>query len=118
MAHKTGEHHYEAEVYRLKGALTLQQENQKAKGKNQKAKIEPDPHTEAEACFLQALKIAHAQGAKSLELRAATSLAHLWQHHRKTVDARQMLSECYAWFTEGFNTKGLYEAKGLLATLR
>ena len=57
------------------------------------------------------------QQAKSLELRAATSLAHLWQQQGKIAEARQMLVEIYGWFTEGFDTKDLQEAKALLTEL-
>jgi predicted ATPase len=120
----TGERLFEAELYRLKGTLTLQQANQKAKGKRQKAKIEtdpqsltPDPQGEAEACFLKAIEIARKQQAKSLELRAATSLARLWQQQGKQHEARIMLAEIYGWFTEGFDTKDLQDAKALLDEL-
>jgi predicted ATPase len=69
---------------------------------------------EAEACFHEAIEIARRQQAKSLELRAATSLARLWRRQGKTAEARQMLAEIYGWFTEGFDTKDLQEAKALL----
>jgi len=69
---------------------------------------------EAEACFQQALEVARRQQAKSLELRAAMSLSRLWQHQGKTEQARQLLAEVYAWFTEGFDTADLQEAKALL----
>jgi predicted ATPase len=124
VVHKNGERYYEAELYRLKGELTLQQENQKSKGKGQKSKIETDPrpltsnpHAEAEACFLQAIEIARQQQAKSLELRATMSLARLWQQQGKRAEAHQMLAEIYNWFTEGFDTKDLKEAKVLLEEL-
>ena len=71
-------------------------------------------HAEAEACFHQALDIARHQQAKSLELRAAMSLGRLWQRQGKTEQARQLLAEVYAWFTEGFDTTDLQEAKALL----
>jgi len=107
---KTGERCYEAEIYRLKGKLTLQQCNvQGATLKEAEAK--------AEACFLKAIEIACKQKAKSLELRAATSLAHLWQQQGKRTEAHQMLSDVYNWFTEGFDTKDLQEARALLETL-
>jgi class 3 adenylate cyclase/tetratricopeptide (TPR) repeat protein len=118
--------HYEAEVYRLKGELLLAQEikKQKAKGKRQK-KLSvvssqlsvPDPQSEAEACFFKAIEIARKQQAKSLELCATVSLARLWQQQGKHHKARNMLSEIYNWFTEGFDTKDLQEAKALLAEL-
>ena len=71
----------------------------------------------AEACFHQALAIARHQQGKSWELRASTSLARLWQQQGKTEEARQMLAEIYGWFTEGFDTKDLLEAKALLDKL-
>ncbi len=77
----------------------------------------PDPQTEAEACFLKAIEIARRQKAKSLELRAVMSLARLWQQQGKQDEARQMLAEIYDWFTEGFGTKDLQEAKVLLEEL-
>ena len=63
------------------------------------------------------MEIAQRQQAKSWELRASTSLARLWQQQGKTAEAHQMLSEIYHWFTEGFDTKDLQEAKGLLEEL-
>ena len=72
---------------------------------------------EAEACFHQALDVARRQQAKSLELRAAMSLARLWQHQGKRDEAHQLLAEVYGWFTEGFDTADLQEAKALLAEL-
>jgi len=72
---------------------------------------------EAEACFHKAIEGARQQQAKSLELRAGTSLNHLWQQQGKTNAARQMLAEIYNWFTEGFDTKDLQEAKALLEEL-
>jgi predicted ATPase len=100
---KTGERWYEPELYRLKGALLLQQS--------------VDNHEEAHACFQQALNVARAQQAKSLELRAATSLSRLWQQQGKRHEARQLLAEVYGWFTEGFGTTDLREAKVLLDQL-
>jgi predicted ATPase len=72
---------------------------------------------EAEECFLKALAVARRQEAKSLELRAAMSLARLWQQQGKTSEAYQLLTPVYHWFTEGFDTKDLQEAKALLASL-
>jgi predicted ATPase len=69
---------------------------------------------EAEECFWKAIKIARQQQAKSLELRAVMSLSRLWQQQGKIEEARQLLAEVYSWFTEGFNTKDLQEAKTLL----
>ena len=71
----------------------------------------------ADACFHHALDIARRQQAKSLELRAAMSLSRLWQHQGKRAEARQMLAEIYGWFTEGFDTADLQEARALLDEL-
>ena len=98
-----GERFYEAELYRLKGELLLQQSS--------------GNHTEAESCFHQALSIARNQQAKSFELRAATSLARLWQQQGKREEARQLLGDVYSWFTEGFDTADLQDAKALLDKL-
>ena len=68
-------------------------------------------------CFLKAIEIAQRQSAKSLELRAVTSLSRLWQQQGKRAEARQLLAEIYGWFTEGFDTKDLQEAKALLEEL-
>ncbi len=76
-----------------------------------------DNAAEAEACFHQALDIARRQQAKSLELRAATSLACLWQRQGKRPEARALLAPVYGWFTEGFDTADLQEAQALLAAL-
>ena len=75
------------------------------------------PQAEAEAYFQKAIEIAREQQAKSWELRASTSLARLWQTQGKPAEAHQMLSEIYNWFTEGFDTKDLQEAKALIAEL-
>ena len=72
---------------------------------------------EAEACFRQGIDIARSQGAKSLELRSVMSLSRLWQGQGKKEEARQMLAEIYGWFTEGFDTADLKEAKALLEEL-
>jgi predicted ATPase len=74
-------------------------------------------HTAAEACLRQALEVARRQQAKSLELRAATSLARLWQSQGKRTEAHNLLSPVYNWFTEGFATPDLQDAKRLLTTL-
>jgi predicted ATPase/class 3 adenylate cyclase len=102
-ADTTGERLYEPELYRLKGELLLQQSSS-----NQ---------TEAESCFHQAISIARSQQAKSFELRAATSLARLWQQHGKRQEAHDLLAPVYNWFTEGFDTADLQEAKALLHAL-
>jgi predicted ATPase len=72
---------------------------------------------EAEACFHQALDVARRQQAKSWELRAATSLARLWQQQGKRAEAYRLLAPTYGWFTEGFDTADLQEAKALLEEL-
>ena len=99
----TGERRWEAEVYRLKGEVLLARS------------VEHD--AEAETCFRQALDIARQQQAKSWELRAAMSLSRLWQRQGKRDAARQLLANVYGWFTEGFETADLWEAKALLEEL-
>jgi class 3 adenylate cyclase/predicted ATPase len=101
---ETGERYYEAELYRLKGVLLLQE------GAGHKV-------SEVEASFLQALAVARHQQAKALELRAAMSLSRLWQQQGKQAEAREILEPIYGWFTEGFETADLQEAKALLAEL-
>ncbi len=109
-----------AEVHRIKGELTLQQacfqESQKAKGKSQKLPT-ANLQAEAETCFHKAVEIARQQEAKSLELRAAMSLARLWRTQGKTTDAKQVLADIYGWFTEGFDTADLQQARTLLTEL-
>ena len=79
------------------------------------------PHSqaevEAEAYFQQAIAMARLQRAKSLELRAAVSLSRLWQSQSNPQAARLLLAELYGWFTEGFDTADLQEAKALLEEL-
>jgi predicted ATPase len=104
---RTGERLGEAELYRLKGELTLQ-----SKVQNPKSKVE-----EAEECFLKAIYIARKQQARSWELRATVSLARLWQQQGKQHEAHKLLLHVYNWFTEGFDTKDLQEAKALLDEL-
>ena len=72
---------------------------------------------EAETCFRQALDIAHRQQAKSWELRAVMSLSRLWQRQGKRTEARELLAPVYSWFTEGFDTADLQEARALLEEL-
>ena len=98
-----GERFWEAELYRLKGELLVQQN--------------VDNATEAETCFHHAIRIAQSQQAKSWELRATISLARLWQQQGKRDAARQGLGEVYGWFTEGFDTADLRDAKALLDAL-
>ncbi|MBI3301447.1 MAG: hypothetical protein HYZ72_05130 [Deltaproteobacteria bacterium] len=120
---KTGERYYEAELYRLKGELTLKQFGVRSQGKSRQVKTsqgKPEVRSlelEAEKCFHKAIEIARRQSAKSLELRAVMSLARLWQSQGKKKQARQMLAEIYGWFTEGFDTVDLQEAKALLEEL-
>jgi predicted ATPase len=92
-----------AEIHRLQGALLLLQEV-------------PDA-AQAETCFHQALDVARQQQAKSHELRAATSLARLWQSQGKRQEAYDLLTPIYGWFTEGFDTADLQDARTLLETL-
>jgi predicted ATPase len=92
-----------AEAYRLQGEFHLRQAT-------------PDA-TQAEACFQQAMVIARRQQAKSWELRAALSLGRLWQQQGKRAEARRLLAEIYGWFTEGFDTPDLREARALLEEL-
>ena len=102
-AENHAERFHEADLYRLKGDLLLRQCGEAG--------------CKAEACFQRALDVARHQQAKSLELRAATSLARLWQQQGKRDDARQLLAEVYGWFTEGFDTADLQEAQALLEAL-
>ncbi len=89
----------------------------RAKGKGRKGREPANGEVQAEQCFQTALKIAQQQQAKSLELRAAASLGRLWQRQDKAKQAHKLLSEIYRWFTEGFETKDLQEAKALLEEL-
>jgi predicted ATPase len=115
---KTGERFYEAELYRLKGQLVLQFGVRSPKSKEESlASSVQSLEAEAEECFQKAIAVAQRQQAKSLELRATVSLARLWQQQDKKDEARQMLAEIYGWFTEGFDTKDLQEAKALLDSL-
>jgi len=106
---RTQERVYEAELYRLKGELSLLQPFTEGEGTSRR--------DEAEACFQQAIAIARRQGARSLELRAVMALSRLWRQQGKSAEARQMLSEIYGWFTEGLATADLQEAKALLAEI-
>jgi predicted ATPase len=98
---RSGERHWEPEIYRVKGELLL----------------ESNESPEAETCFRHAIDIARRQSAKSLELRAVMSLSRLLQKQRKKEQARQILSDIYGWFTEGFDTADLQDAKALLEEL-
>jgi predicted ATPase len=101
---RTGERWPEAELYRLRGQLL--------------AALPDGRPDEASAAFQHAIQIARRQSTKSWELRAATSLARLWRDQGKPADARNLLAPVHAWFTEGFETPDLKEAKALLDTLR
>jgi predicted ATPase len=94
---------YEAEIYRLRGELLLKQDHSNA--------------AEAQKCFEQAIEIARNQSAKSLELRATMSLARLLALQGRRDEARTMLADIYGWFTEGFDTADLKDAKTLLDEL-
>ncbi len=103
LADNTGERYYEAEQHRLRGELLLA--------------FTMESRGEAEACFHQALDIARLQQAKSWELGAATSLARLWQQQGKEKEAYDLLAPVHGWFTAGFDTADLKEAKTLLQEL-
>jgi len=94
---------WEAEIYRLRGILLLRQRG--------------TPLAETEAWLQRALDVTRRQQAKSLELQAAMSLSRLWQQQGKRQEAYDLLAEVYAWFTEGFDTADLQDAKALLDTL-
>jgi len=101
--HNSGLCHLEAEIYRLTGELLLQQA------------IPNEP--QAATRFEQALEVARRQQAKSWELRTVTSLSRLWQRQGKRAAARELLAPIYGWFTEGFDTADLQDARALLAKL-
>ena len=92
-------------MHRLKGELLLAQDDTQQKW------------VEAEACFRHALEVARRQQAKSLELRAAMSMGRLWQRQGKCAAAYHLLAQIYGWFTEGFDTVDLQEARALLEEL-
>jgi predicted ATPase len=94
---------YEAEAHRLKGEVLLKQDDSNA--------------AEAQGCFQRAVKIAREQSAKSWELRATMSLGRLFAKQGRRDEARAMLAEVYNWFTEGFDTADLKDAKALLDQL-
>jgi class 3 adenylate cyclase/predicted ATPase len=99
-ADSTGEVYWQAEIHRLKGELLLQHD--------------PTQTQDAETCFLQALEVARAQQARSLELRAAVSLGRLWRRQGRPQAAREMVAVVYGTFTEGFQTHDLQEARAFL----
>jgi len=108
LVESTGERDHEAELNRLKGELTLKRPEADSNSKVQE---------EAETCFRQALKVARLQSAKSWELRATISLARLLAKQGRRDEARTMLAQIYGWFTEGFDTADLKDAKALLEEL-
>ncbi|MGE5305435.1 MAG: hypothetical protein ACM3TN_19170 [Alphaproteobacteria bacterium] len=105
---QTNERFFEAELQRLNGELLL---------KDRTRTRQPIQLREAENYFLNAIDVARRQKAKSLELRATMSLCRLWQQQGKTKEARQMLKKIYDWFTEGFDTPDLKDAKRMLSEL-
>jgi adenylate cyclase len=100
---KTGQTYFEARLHHLKGELLLMKNSSNTEG--------------AESCFRTAVEVARRQGAKLFELSATTSLARLLAQHGRRDEARAMLAEIYNWFTEGFDTRDLKEAKALLNEL-
>ena len=94
---------FEADLHRLKGEALLASSLKRA--------------TEAEPCHHQALAVARGQGARLWELRAATSVARLWRDQGRLAAARDLLAPVYGWFTEGFDTADLKDAKSLLDEL-
>jgi predicted ATPase len=108
----TGERRHESTLSRLKGAILLRQRSRDQDARDNRGKT-----VEAEACFRHAIDVAREQKAKSLELQAATRLARLWQQQGKGDEARKLLGDIYGWFTEGFDTGDLRDAKALLEEL-
>jgi DNA-binding winged helix-turn-helix (wHTH) protein/predicted ATPase len=119
LAERGGERYYEAELYRLKGELLLIQAggrgpSRAARGRKSVIASEQASVAQAEACFNQSIEIARRQKAKSWELRAAISLARLYQNQSKQEEARSLLAQTYGGFEEGFDNADLREAKALL----
>ena len=116
---KTGECWWEAELHRLKGELLLLQSRGSALQSAMSSQTAGSRtlDAKAETSFHQALTLAHRREAKALELRAASSLSRLWQRQGKRREARALLAPIYGWFTEGFDTVDLREAKTLLDEL-
>jgi predicted ATPase len=108
IAERTAERHDEARLRRLKGDLILRGSGDEA---------EPGVQMEAEECFRKSIEIARQQEARSLELKAVMSLSQLWAKQGKKAEARKALAEIYGWFSEGFDTADLQDAKALLAQL-
>ena len=103
IAERTGERWFDAEISRVAGEMELLSPGRDA--------------AKAQACFERALEIARAQQARSWELRAATSLARLWREQGRRAEALDLLAPIYGWFTEGFDTRDLKEAKAMLDAL-
>ena len=119
-ANRTGQRLYEADLHRIKGELLIADcgmRNAESGRENPQSEIR-NLQSEAEDCFRHAIDCARRQSAKSWELRAALSLSRLWRGQGKRADARTLLAEIYGWFTEGFETRDLKEAKALLEELR
>ena len=119
---RNGERYYQAELYRLQGELLLKQSKgrgipQMLTGGKAVVEAESPAVTNAEGCFNESIKIAQRQKAKSLELRTAISMAHLYQNQGRLKEARSLLAQIYDKFTEGFDTMDLREAKALLNEL-
>jgi predicted ATPase len=111
---KTEERFWEAEIYRLKGELLL---TVAGAGRSRSAVEGMQGAESPERCFLKAIEIARRQEGKSLELRATVSLARLWQQQGNKDQGRHLLADIYGWFTEGFDTIDLQQAKALLDEL-
>jgi predicted ATPase/transcriptional regulator with XRE-family HTH domain len=125
LVEKTEERFWEAEIYRLKGELLLNASREGGRpvlptGGLRLSEVEgmrDESEAEAESCFWQAIEIVRRQEGKSLELRATVNLARLWRQQGKKDQARRMLADIYGWFTEGFDTIDLQQAKALLDEL-
>ena len=102
-AERTGQHHFDAELHRQSGAILLRKT--------------PNDVTAAEAAFMRAIEVARSQQTRTFELRAAMGMARLWRDQGKVSEARELLAPVYGWFTEGFDTRDLKEAKALLEEL-
>ncbi len=103
LSEETGQPYWDSELHRLKAEVLLQQEDRSEQG--------------VERLLRRALDTSQRQQARSLELRTAISLARLWQRQGKSPEARSLLTPVYEWFTEGFDTRDLKDAKALLEEL-
>jgi predicted ATPase/class 3 adenylate cyclase len=112
---RSGERFYEADLYRQKGELLLRSYSEGSELEDSTA--QSSRSCEIEKCFLKAISVAGRQHAKWFELRASTSLARLWRHQGRAQDAHTMLAKSYNWFTEGFDTADLKDARLLLSQL-